>query len=196
MKNLKIGALCLLLLFVACLATFNRTGLAARDGGAAAEPKEAAAGPCTWPLPILPSQDQDAFQKALSDYVRQGCYKKPESGWRGDNAIRDTGPFLPNDPKNPSGGGKSFGTHNAVRVYYSPEVWKWMTGSRKDGDIPDRAAIIKEMYPNPAQQKVDSDAYPCGQSPTGYSLQGYAIMVKDKKGSWDGWFWSDGCPKI
>jgi hypothetical protein len=194
MKNLKIGALCLFLIFVACLATFNRAGLAAGDGGG--EPKEAAAGPCTWPLPIQPSDGQDAFQKALSDYVRNGCYKKPDSGWKGDNQIRDTGPFIPNNSQDPTAGGKTLGTHNAVRVYYSPEVWKWMTSGRKDGDIPDRAAIIKEMYPNPAQQKVDGDAYPCGQSPTGYSLQGYAIMVKDKKGAWDGWFWSDGCPKI
>jgi hypothetical protein len=194
MKNLKIGALCLFLLSVACLAAFNRTGLAANDAGA--EPKGAAAGPCTWPLPVQPSDDPEAFQKALSDYVRQGCYRKPESGWKGDNQIRDTGPFIPNNTKDLTQGGKTLGTHNAVKVYYSPEVWKWMTGSRKDGDIPDRAAIIKEMYPTPAQQKVDSDAYPCGQNTTGYSLTGYAIMVKDKKGSWDGWFWTDGCPKI
>jgi hypothetical protein len=196
MKNLKIGALCLFLLFVACLATFNRTGLAARAAAAGAEPKEAAAGPCAWPLPLQPSDDPEAFQKALSDYVRQGCYRNPDSGWKGDNQIRDTGPFIPNNTKDLTQGGKTLGTHNAVRVYYSPEVWKWMTGSRKDGDIPDRATIIKEMYPTPAQQKVDSTAYPCGQNTTGYSLTGYAIMVKDKKGSWDGWFWTDGCPKI
>jgi hypothetical protein len=201
MKSLKIGALCLFLLFAASLAAFNRAGLAANEGGASvseggASVQGGAAGQCAWPPPMLPSDNADAFQKYLSDYVSRGCYRKPESGWRGDNQIRDTGPFIPSDSTNPSGGGKTLGTHNAVRVWYSPEVWKWMTSGRKDGDIPDRAAIIKEMYPNPARQKVDSEAYPCGQNPTGYSLQGYAIMVKDKRGSWDGWFWSDGCPSI
>lgn len=199
MKNLKIAALFLFLLFVVSLSAFNRAGLAARGGGGVApEPKVVAADPCMWPLPIQPSEDAAAFQKALSDYVRNGCYKKPESGWKGDNQIRDTGPFIPNNTANLSQGGKTLGTHNAVRVYYSPEVWKWMTGSRKNGEIPDRATIIKEMYPAPAQQKVDSNAYPCGASSgsSGYNLTGYAIMVKDKKGSWDGWFWTDGCPKI
>lgn len=196
MKNLKLASLLFFLLFVACLSAFNRAGLAARGG--AAGPKAVAAGPCTWPLPVQPSDDQEAFQKALSDYVREGCYKKADSGWKSDNQIRDTGPFVPNNTKNISQGGKTLGTHNAVRVYYSPEVWKWMTGDRKNGDLPDRATIIKEMYPTPAQQKVDGEAYPCGQSskPSGYNLTGYAIMVKDRRGSWDGWFWTDGCPKI
>jgi hypothetical protein len=191
-KNLKIVALCLFILFAA----FDRTGLAARADGAApavghspaaaATPGDAAQNPCVWPLPVMPSDDPDRFQKLLSDYLQQKCYKRPESGWMGDNQIRDTGPFIPNNTANLSKGGKTLGTHNAVRVYYSPEVWKWMTGDRKNGDIPDGATIIKEMYPTPAQQKVDAD----------YSLTGYAIMVKDKKGSWDGWFWSDGSPTI
>ncbi|HWW76283.1 MAG TPA: hypothetical protein VNZ44_12855, partial [Pyrinomonadaceae bacterium] len=218
MKNLKIVALCLFILFAACLATFNRTGLAARGPAPATAPDGAASAashggggavashggageaqnPCAWPLSITPSDNPEAFQKVLSDYVRQGCYKRPESGWKADNQIRDTGPFVPSNSADPPAGGASLGTHGAVRVYYSPEVWKWMTGSRKDGDIPDRAAIIKEMYPNPAQQKVDHDEYPCpnAPNPNGNYLKGYAIMVKDRKGSWDGWFWSDGCPTI
>jgi hypothetical protein len=195
MKKLKLGTFCLFLLSIACFAAFNRAGLAAGDGWM--PQKDGPANICSWPPPFLPSEkDADAFETFLSDYVRNGCYKKSDSGWKSDSEIRDTGLFFPNDSKDPSAGGKTFGTHNAVRVYYSPEVWKWLNSGRKDGDLHDGATIIKEMYPAPAQQKVASDLYPCGQSPTGYSLRGYAIMVKDKKGSWDGWFWSDGCQKI
>ena len=196
LKNLKVVALCLFIFFAACLAYFNNcAGLAARSEPG---PGEVTAGPCVWPLPIQPSENAEAFQKALSDYLRNGCYKKADSGWKADNQIRDTGPFIPSNSADPTAGGVSLGTHGAVRVYYSPEVWKWMTGDRKDGEIPDHATIIKEMYPNPAQQKVDHDAYPCPNAPVqeGNYLKGYAIMVKDKKGSWDGWFWSDGCPTI
>ncbi len=133
---------------------------------------------CSWPLPFLPSSEKgiDAFQKALYDFVSSGCYKT-SAGWKSDIAIRDTGPFI---------NGKPYGTHNAVKVYYSPEIVKWLNTGRNENDIQDGATIIKEMYPMPAAQQTV--AFP----PPG----GWAIMVRDKKGSWDGWFWSDGSKAI
>ncbi len=148
--------------------------------------------PCGWPLRQLPSQiGTAAFEQQLSDYVNNFCYRT-DPGWKSDLEIRDTGAYL---------GGKYYGTHNAVRVYYSPEIVKWLgSGSdrdRKEGDIPDGGTIIKEMYPAPAQQNADRNI-PCNAPFTKTSpanrCTGLAIMVKDKMGSYDGWFWSDGNP--
>ena len=49
--------------------------------------------------------------------------------------MRDTGPFVL---------GSNYGTHPAVRIYYSPGIIKWLVNHRK-GKIPDGAMIIKEM---------------------------------------------------
>jgi hypothetical protein len=48
----------------------------------------------------------------------------------------------------------------------------------RKGEIADGGMIIKEMFP--ANYKEGDDP------------ADYAIMVKDKAGSWDGWFWTDG----
>jgi cytochrome c553 len=129
----------------------------------------------SWPLP-LPSQiGPDAYEKILNQYVSNFCYQK-DSTWKRDSEYRDTGPFL---------GGKSYGVHNAVRVYYSPEMAKWMEKGEPEGKIPDKATIIKEMYPAPASQSY-----------TNANMTGLAIMVRDTNVAWDGWFWSDGGPTI
>jgi nitrate/TMAO reductase-like tetraheme cytochrome c subunit len=191
MRITKILACCLYALALGSLLVFSRAGLAERNAGVRA----AAAGgapqdPCAWPLPFLPSSKRgiDAFEKVLSDYVNNKCYQT-DKRWKADNQIRDTGLFIPGMPPFVDGQankGRPFGTHNAVRVYYSPEVVKWLTTGRKEDDIDDGAVIIKEMYPMPAGQ----------QSPSFPPPGGWAIMVRDKKGAWDGWFWSDGSPKI
>jgi hypothetical protein len=132
---------------------------------------------CSWPLPFLPS-DADrggpvAFENVLHSFVRQEdrCYRHA-AGWKQDDQIRDTGPFID---------GQSYGTHRAVRTYYSPEIWTWLNNG---GDIPDGATIVKEMYEAPARQDRDQNVI------------GLAIMVRDQKGAWDGWFWSDGEPSV
>lgn len=178
MKITKIIACCCYVLAIAGLLIFNRAGSAKKI--ALAEDNASAQDPCAkaWPLPFLPSGPRgiDAYQKILSDFVSKGCYKT-SPGWKADIQIRDTGPYI---------NGKPYGTHNAVRVYYSPEIVEWMNSGRKEGEIRDGGTIVKEMYPMPAAQQ--KDAFP----PPG----GWAIMVRDKKGAWDGWFWSDGSPTI
>ncbi|HUQ31416.1 MAG TPA: hypothetical protein VM095_04815 [Pyrinomonadaceae bacterium] len=192
MRLTKVLACCLYLMAVVSLLIFNRAGLAERNtartltSGNASVPQD----PCAWPMPFLPSSKQgiDAFEKVLSAFVNKGCYKT-NAGWRADNQIRDTGLFAPGQPPFVDGQankGRPFGTHNAVRVYYSPEIVKWLSSGRKEDDIADGAIIIKEMYPMPAGGQTE--AFP----PPG----GWAIMVRDKKGAWDGWFWSDGSPTI
>ena len=44
-----------------------------------------------------------------------------ELGWLRDKGVRDTGPYI---------NGKYYGTHPAVRVYYSPGVMSWLMGGR------------------------------------------------------------------
>jgi len=89
-----------------------------------------------------------------------------------DREIRATGPYID---------GNSYGTHPAVKIYYSPQMWNWMINGRQ-GDIPDGAMIVKEQYPLPLQTQPSST----------YTLQGWSVMVRDSKGSWDGWYWSSG----
>jgi hypothetical protein len=88
------------------------------------------------PLPSLVSRRE--YQQALYAFLGELRYRA--LGWRRDKEIRDTGPYR---------NGTYYGTHPAVRVYYSPEVLTWLEGGRR-GDIPDGAIIIKEMYPPPA----------------------------------------------
>jgi hypothetical protein len=181
---------CFFLLFVVLSVMLNPAGYGVEVAAAKSEPG-APQKPCGWPLGQLPSKTGTvAFEQRLSDYVNNNCYKT-DPGWKADFEIRDTGSYL---------GGKYYGTHNAVRVYYSPEIVKWLgdgrEGQRKEGDIPDGAAIIKEMYPAPAQQNADPKIKcndPSGKNDP-YRCKGLAIMFKDRQGSYDGWFWSDGNP--
>jgi hypothetical protein len=130
-----------------------------------------------FPLPLPSKIGIEEFEMKLTDFILADGYKK----WNHDNEVRATGPYI----ITASGSVESFGTHGpgGVKVYYSPEVWNWMTAGMK-GDIPDGAMVLKEIYPrdenNPEEFVKDVDAF--------------SIMVKDSKGSWDGWFWSDGGP--
>src|SRR5882672_643729 len=121
----------------------------------------------SFPLPNPSDVGVKKFEKLLYSFLDQGCYRS----WVADSQIRNTGPFL---------NGTSFGTHNAVKVFYSPEAWDWLKHRNRQGEISDGAIIVKEMFPSPAKQ--DS------------KLSAWTIMVKDKKGSYDGWYWSFQAP--
>jgi hypothetical protein len=122
-------------------------------------------GDCRVPFPLPRPSDLggEKFEKLVRDFLLQGCYK----GWVADSQIRNSGPFI---------NGKSWGTHNSVKIYYSPESWSWLKARNREGDMPDGAMIIKEMFPSPAKQDP--------------KLTSWTVMVKDKKGSYDGWYWS------
>jgi hypothetical protein len=129
----------------------------------------AAPQPCSisFPLPNASDIGTVKFEKLLYAFLDQGCYKN----WIADRQIRNSGPFI---------NGKSFGTHNAVKVFYSPEVWDWLKHKNREGEIPDGAMIVKEMFPSPAKQDA--------------KLTAWTVMVKDKKGAYDGWYWSYHAP--
>ena len=120
-----------------------------------------------FPLPRPSEVGTKAFQKTLYAFLEKRCYQN----WVTDREIRNTGPFI---------AGKSFGTHNAVKIFYSPEAWDWLKKRNREGEIADGAVIVKEMFRDPAKQDA--------------KLRGWTVMVKDRKASFDGWYWSYHAP--
>jgi hypothetical protein len=130
---------------------------------------QTAAHPCevSFPLPNPSDLGVRKYEKLLYAFLDKRCYRN----WTADSQIRNTGPFI---------GGLSYGTHDAVKVFYSPEAWDWLKHRDRQGEIRDGAMIVKEMFPSPAKE--------------GLKLTGWTVMVKDKKGSFDGWYWSYHAP--
>jgi len=118
---------------------------------------------CDFPLPRPSEVRGDDFEKLLYAFLEKRCYQN----WVTDREIRNTGPVI---------AGVSFGTHNAVKIFYSPEAWDWLKTRNRVGSIADGAVIVKEMFRDPAKQDA--------------KLTGWTVMIKDSKGSFDGWYWS------
>lgn len=114
------------------------------------------------------------FERHLFPFLKQRRYEALR--WRRDKTVRDTGPFIK---------GAYYGTHPAVRVYYSPEVMRWLAGGRV-GEIPDGAMIVKEQFKPPAIRHRGKSEQELRDS-----LESWTVMVKDRRGSHDGWFWSN-----
>lgn len=95
-------------------------------------------------------------------------------GWCEDKYVRDTGPYIH---------GQYYGTHPAVRIYYSPEVMTWLRNGRR-GVPADGAVIIKEQYPAPAAMHGNEH---------GRALKplDWTVMIRRSSGSRDGWFWAE-----
>ena len=124
------------------------------------------------PLPLPSTMTLDAYEPILFDFLESKRYQ--ELGWAHDKRVRDTGPYIDK---------VSYGTHPAVRIYYSPEIYAWLKNDRQ-GDVPDGAMIIKEMFPTPAARYTGmSDAE------INDRLSMWTFMVRDRNGSKDGWFW-------
>lgn len=128
------------------------------------------------PLPsTLPPAQFVAFEKHVLAFLQRGEYKR--LGWCGDKGtggslVRDTGPFVE---------GVYYGTHPAVRIYYSPRVMNWLINGRT-GPIPDGAMIIKEQYRPPAARYAGLGLP---------RVTDWTIMLKDANGAKDGWFWGE-----
>jgi hypothetical protein len=142
------------------------------------------------PLPsALPLLDYEA---QLYPFVASRSFAA--EGWTRDKSWRDTGPFVLDT---------SYGVHPAVRIYYSPEVLKWLEAGRK-GDIPDGAMVVKEMASPPAARyveyretleylhpdapaKVEADMLEFLRGTGGLN---WTVMVKDSSLSHGGWFFA------
>lgn len=136
------------------------------------------------------------YEKILYRWMNDRNYTK--LGWKKDRLVRDTGPLVL---------GADYGTHPAVRVYYSPEVYEWMNYYRRphgtvdanDNDVPMElprgAMIIKEMFPSPAarfnellwtEYKDREDEW---EALVQESVSSWAVMIRDGE-TLDGWFWA------
>jgi hypothetical protein len=124
------------------------------------------------PLPSsFPPARLPQFQAQLKSFLTGGKYR--DLKWCEDKKLRDTGPFV---------NGVSYGVHPTVKIYYSPAVINWLV--RKDAGkvIPDGAMIVKEQYSPPAARY---------QLKPPKGINGWTIMIKDSKGSQDGWYWAE-----
>ncbi len=123
------------------------------------------------PLPSgIPPEKLADYEKQVLAFLQSGTYVT--LGWCSDKGVRDTGPWI-NDTY--------YGTHKAARIYYSPAVVRWLTGGRT-GVMPDGAMIIKEQFTPPAIRYTESAIPAVGD---------WTVMIKDAKGSRDGWFWGE-----
>ena len=126
-----------------------------------------------FPLPLpstIAPEDLAKYESAVLDWLKSNAYAK-QLAWCGDKGIRDTGPWIDD---------VYYGTHKAARVYYSPAVMDWLQGGRKT-PMPDGAMIIKEGISAPAARWENAE-------PT---VTDWTIMIKDAKGSADGWWWAE-----
>lgn len=111
-----------------------------------------------------------AYEKQIFAFLDSAQYEK--LGWCVDKGFRDTGPYLK---------GKSYGTHKSVLIYYSPGVMLWLTGQVKT--IPDRSMIVKVQFDPPAARYETT--------PPDSPQKDWTVMIKDSRGSHDGWFWGE-----
>ena len=159
---MRFGTTPRLLLVLAFLTFGALCALVTPDGprGASAAATQGASGQqqCAR-LPVPSAVGVAEFERRLITFLKGRCYEK----WVADREVRDTGPFV---------GGVYYGTHPAVKVFYSPEMWDWLKKRNRRGDAPDGAVVVKEQFTPPAAE----------DSP----LTGWSVMVRDAKGSWDG----------
>jgi len=126
------------------------------------------------PTSVLPYKDKFvAYEKLILGFLQKGNYKTLK--WCMDKSIRDTGPYSK---------GVYYGTHPAVRIFYSPKMMEWLVRGRH-GNIPDGAMIIKEQYTPPSARYAGMND---SQLP---KVKDWTIMIKDSKGAKDGWFWGE-----
>lgn len=149
------------------------------------------------PLPNPSSLLLQQYEKKLYAFIQNREYDT-KLNWCVDKGVRDTGPWIQ---------GKYYGTHPAVRIYYSPRVMYWLTGNPdfwpegkksgkakpkkpREGPVPDGGMIVKEMFQAPAKRYESLTEQQIVKTLYESSAPGWTVMVKDSRGSKDGWFWS------
>ena len=125
--------------------------------------------PLPLPSTFLPAR-MPLYQEQLTRFLK--CREYAKLKWAEDKGVRDTGPYV---------SGSYYGVHPAVKIYYSPDVIRWLKDKRK-GVIPDGAVIIKEQFHPPAGR------YRFNAPPP---VSDWTVMIKDAKGSADGWYWAE-----
>src|SRR5437899_6469610 len=133
----------------------------------------------------------DQYESKLAKYLGNYCHRRPDVGWKVDKRMRDTGPYIAT-LQDGKWIGKPCGTHPAVLVWYSPEMYAWLKANRPSeggsapaasGPVPDGAIMVKEMFDPPAVACADIDWTYLKPSSS------VTLMVRDSRASHDGWFW-------
>ncbi|MFO1277948.1 MAG: hypothetical protein U1F04_00005 [Burkholderiaceae bacterium] len=136
----------------------------------------------------------DRFEQIVAAWMGDLCYRRADGDlyvWQHDTTARDTGPFVTTfaDGKFT---GRSLGTHQVARVWYSQEMFDWMAVNRPADEseaptnpppIPDGAIMVKEMWPSPASLYTGQcfDCMAPGSS-------GAVIFIRDSQSFSTGWF--------
>ena len=134
--------------------------------------------PAALKLPaVVPPGEPKDIENTMLAYLK--TYRYQHLGWCVDKYVRDTGPYTH---------GQYYGTHPAVRIYYSPEMMRWLLGDRK-GVPDDGAVVIKEQYGKPAAAFT-------GLGENQLKPNDWTIMVRRSSASRDGWFWAEVYPGL
>jgi len=125
---------------------------------------------------------KNEFDTMFRDFVRDLVYAN-DLDWNHDLNWRMTDPYL-----GKIGNGKFFGVHSsAVRIYYSPEVIKWLCGGRM-GEIPDGAMIIKEQHPINESLGITVNEEGCMDIQSSPIPTNWTTYIKNNSASFDGWY--------
>jgi hypothetical protein len=147
-----------------------------------ADPSPVATGPCTV-ADAVPEKDERPDGAWLRAF-RENCVDVDDAaleaqGWVGDKGpIRLTGPFIDK---------QEFGSHQRVRVWYSPRMAQWVKdadAARRQGKpppaVPVGARMVKRMY----------DPKPPDDPNIREDVDGVAFMQRTDGDSFDSWFWA------
>ncbi len=136
------------------------------------------------PPPLSNFIEKNIYDIEFREFLRNRDYATV-LGWNRDLNWRLTGPYV-----GPIGQGQSFGTHPAVKIYYSPEVVQWLCNGRV-GQIPDGAMIIKEMHSINPELNITLNGQGCMVINNNVLPDSWTIMVKRSGQSHDGWYWGN-----
>ncbi len=140
------------------------------------------------PPPISQLERKNAFDRAFTDFLKSQLYRAKQGpgalGWIGDPFWRFTGPYVGD-----IGVGSNYSTHLPVHIYYSPEVIDWFCHDRK-GELPEGAAIIKEMHLIDDKLGVVVEDDGC-MTITNQSIlpEAWTVMLRRGGESLDQWYW-------
>ncbi len=133
-----------------------------------------------------PSMDdltaKNDYDQRLEAFLRAQTYAD-ELNWSSDKQWRLTGPYVGD-----IGSGNNYGSHPAVKIYYSPEVVEWMCGDRS-GPLPDGAMVIKAMHSIDESLGIELEENACMVITEDPEPGSWTIIVKNAQATTDGWYW-------
>ncbi len=135
------------------------------------------------PPPLALLDMKNAYDINLQTFIRERAYDT-RLGWKSDATWRMTGPYVGD-----FGTGQNLTTHNAIKIYYSPEAVVWLCNDRR-GDIPDGAMIIKETHLINDRLDISLDGEGCMVINADPEPDFWTLGVKQSSESFDGWYWS------